>query len=310
MDLPTLPYEGNSDAHPPQAMVGMFGNARSLNVQSVEANVKGDVSNNTYHIHSEVAVIQASSMASSANSVGYLETSAISGPDPSLGSSLQPRRRGPHSKKRKDSPSSRTWLLGPIRAFINSLRGRGTLPLPTVQPSSPVLPTASTTDFDALPPQVPADGSNRNDLVVVCCSMVVLSMSFCLIFFKTPFPCEFQGDLSANILKRQTIPQVYVSCLLGSGRGFACWKPEPQGRLAGSRGVIAGDVGIISPDAGFVAIFNFWEDELAIRRTAERICYHQSYQAPVRSVRIKENELREGDAVVQGTSRKTRFDGR
>jgi len=96
-----------------------------------------------------------------------------------------------------------------------------------------------------------------------------------------------------------TIPEVYVCNLLGSGNGLPCWDTSP---FEGERGAAPGDVGTYTAEGGFKRMFNLWDDEASIRRTAASLSIDgkSRYRAPRRRVVVAKDRFREGDTVTQG----------
>ncbi|KAF6759375.1 hypothetical protein DFP72DRAFT_1043093 [Ephemerocybe angulata] len=133
------------------------------------------------------------------------------------------------------------------------------------------------------------------------------------------FNASYTPELDPRPLEGLTTPQVYVYSMLGSGRGFACWKPQNQDSVGsprrrifpsishsestvGWRGIIPGDVGTYDAERGFRKMFNLWEDDEAIRGMARDI-YHGIYTAPDDSeVKISEDDFRRGDTAAQSAS--------
>jgi hypothetical protein len=99
--------------------------------------------------------------------------------------------------------------------------------------------------------------------------------------------------------------------MLASGNGLACWQPRPQAPIKDGEGVIPGDVGIFSVQEGFQKLFNIWDDEDSMRRTAITQAYRAPYNVPTKIGNITRREYSEGDTVVEGTTSRTiyRSDG-
>ncbi|KAJ3520890.1 hypothetical protein NMY22_g12543 [Coprinellus aureogranulatus] len=108
---------------------------------------------------------------------------------------------------------------------------------------------------------------------------------------------------------KMTTPDVYVSRMLKSGKGLACWQPRPR-KPNGDEfayGTIPGDVGTFTSEGGFKKIFNIWDDDLSVRKTAKISDAGAGYQLPPRSIIISRSALGEGDTVVQGATAKTLY---
>jgi hypothetical protein len=95
---------------------------------------------------------------------------------------------------------------------------------------------------------------------------------------------------------------MYVRSMLVSGKGLACWHPEPRKPYAGKRGVVPGDVGIYSACGGFEKIFNLWEDERWMEYASG-----QTYAPPKMDIVIQEGEFSLGHIVAQGASSATDY---
>jgi hypothetical protein len=89
--------------------------------------------------------------------------------------------------------------------------------------------------------------------------------------------------------------------MLPSGKGLACWQPEPQ---CDDIGVEPGDVGVYSAGDGFNKLFNLWDDAAALNKRAFFL-NEPAYHPPARDLRLRKRILREGDTVVQGATSRT-----
>ncbi|KAJ3508600.1 hypothetical protein NMY22_g16558 [Coprinellus aureogranulatus] len=107
---------------------------------------------------------------------------------------------------------------------------------------------------------------------------------------------------------KMTTPDIYVSRMLKSGKGLACWEPRPRWKHnAGDCGTVPGDVGTFTSDGGFRKLFNLWDDDESVRKTAESSKDKTEYQLPPRNVILSQSSLMKGDTVVQGVTAKTLY---
>ncbi|KAJ3535069.1 hypothetical protein NMY22_g6650 [Coprinellus aureogranulatus] len=134
------------------------------------------------------------------------------------------------------------------------------------------------------------------------------------------YPCEDasdgQTDFSLASFGGATVSQpasprpvmskaeAYVSSMLLSGEGLACWKPRPRYPIKDGEGIVPGDVGKYSPEGSFKKIFNIWDDKDSIQTTA--LTLGTSYEiSPKEDNCLNDDEHLEGDTVVRGTTAKT-----
>ncbi|KAF6743886.1 hypothetical protein DFP72DRAFT_108382 [Ephemerocybe angulata] len=127
-------------------------------------------------------------------------------------------------------------------------------------------------------------------------------------------PNSSQENVSLSLLQdienesvdwhRLRSPEVYVFRMLNSMRGLPCWQPDPQG-LAGPHGVIPGDVGTYNVGDGFMKLWNIWDDEEAVQRTAEGISNVETYIAPQGRRTLRIQVFDEGDTVAEGPTATT-----
>ncbi|KAF5339135.1 hypothetical protein D9611_011135 [Ephemerocybe angulata] len=113
------------------------------------------------------------------------------------------------------------------------------------------------------------------------------------------------GNRSVDWQRLRT-PEVYVFRMLNIMRGLPCWQPDPQG-LAEPEGVVPGDVGTYSVGDGFMKLFNIWDDEEPIRKTAARTSNTEPYAAPEGRRVIHTPVFSQGDTVTEGPSASTIF---
>ncbi|KAF5326064.1 hypothetical protein D9611_000876 [Ephemerocybe angulata] len=98
---------------------------------------------------------------------------------------------------------------------------------------------------------------------------------------------------SLGLLDKPIPAEIYVGSMLSSGMGLPCWNTEPH---AGEVGPALADVGTFSAQDGFIKIFNLWDDEEAIRRTARTIGLN-GYESLVRRNTWKQGRPKRGDIV-------------
>ncbi|KAF5342011.1 hypothetical protein D9611_001239 [Ephemerocybe angulata] len=128
---------------------------------------------------------------------------------------------------------------------------------------------------------------------------------------KAKAQVHHEGDVAVIVLEKPeekftligdlTTPEIYVSNMLGTGKGLACWQPRPRKPYAGETGAIPGDVGTYSAEGGFKKIFNLWDDEVALANKANEL-YQTTYRAPERNVFIDESEMQQDETIVSGAS--------
>lgn len=94
--------------------------------------------------------------------------------------------------------------------------------------------------------------------------------------------------------------ELYIRSMLPSRKGLPCWHPRPRGPFVGENGIVPGDVGTFSAADGFNKIFNLWDDE-RIRKLSSP---EGTYEPPSREIIVYQDELAEGDTIVDGTSSK------
>ncbi|KAF6744335.1 hypothetical protein DFP72DRAFT_929795 [Ephemerocybe angulata] len=83
--------------------------------------------------------------------------------------------------------------------------------------------------------------------------------------------------------------------MLSSGMGLACWNTKPH---TGAVGPVLGDVGTFSAQDGFIKIFNLWDDEKSIRKTARTTGIGNYYRpSPMRTKRTIQGRSKRGDIV-------------
>jgi hypothetical protein len=110
--------------------------------------------------------------------------------------------------------------------------------------------------------------------------------------------CQSKAEAEALECTDSTIAEVYVRNMLVSGKGLACWHPEPRKPYTGKRGVVPGDVGTYSACGGFEKIFNLWEDEESLR---EPDGSGRGYRPPKMDVVVHEGEFSSEETMGQGT---------
>ncbi|KAF5322967.1 hypothetical protein D9611_009329 [Ephemerocybe angulata] len=108
-------------------------------------------------------------------------------------------------------------------------------------------------------------------------------------------PLDDLDSQSLGLLDRPVPAEIYVGSMLSSGMGLACWNTKPH---AGAVGPALGDVGTYSAQDGFIKIFNLWDDEESIRKTA-RTMGIGSYDRPIpmRTKRTIQGRSKRGDIV-------------
>ncbi|KAF6741629.1 hypothetical protein DFP72DRAFT_942477 [Ephemerocybe angulata] len=83
--------------------------------------------------------------------------------------------------------------------------------------------------------------------------------------------------------------------MLSSGMGLACWNTKPH---AGAVGPALGDVGTFTAQDGFNKIFNLWDDEESIRKTARSTSPGNYYRSPpMRTKKTIHGRSKRGDIV-------------
>ncbi|KAJ3536893.1 hypothetical protein NMY22_g5832 [Coprinellus aureogranulatus] len=93
-----------------------------------------------------------------------------------------------------------------------------------------------------------------------------------------------------------TTPQVYVRSMINTGKGLACWQPQPRSSASGfGQGTAPGDVGTSSPEGGFRKIFNIWDEGACLQSLPPR-----------KLMRVPE-ELPRGHIISEGASSETMF---
>ncbi|KAJ3523976.1 hypothetical protein NMY22_g11205 [Coprinellus aureogranulatus] len=107
---------------------------------------------------------------------------------------------------------------------------------------------------------------------------------------------------------KMTTPDVYVSRMLKSGRGLACWQPQPRWKDSTNEcGTTPGDVGTFTSGGGFKKLFNLWDDDEPVRKTAELFHHNIEYRLPPKDISLGQSDLGKGDTVVQGVTAKTLY---
>ncbi|KAF5329186.1 hypothetical protein D9611_013196 [Ephemerocybe angulata] len=108
-------------------------------------------------------------------------------------------------------------------------------------------------------------------------------------------PLDDLDSQSLGLLDRPIPAEIYVGSMLSSGMGLACWNTKPH---AGAVGPALGDVGTFSAQDGFIKIFNLWDDEESIRKTARTTGIGNYYRpTPMRTKRTIQGRSKRGDIV-------------
>ena len=108
----------------------------------------------------------------------------------------------------------------------------------------------------------------------------------------------------------RTSGEIYVSTMLKTGNGLACWKPRPRKPIVNGVGILPGDVGTYTVEGGYRKIFNLWDhgDEPPSPTNRPHCPRYPIPDDERPSNIVTSEELAEGHALVQGVSYDTIYE--